>query len=224
MKLYVGVTGGQVEASEKRGQAGFSTATGSLGIASCLMRDTENIKWEEVQSAATKMFSVWVDGTELEWAKEAWSYLAAAGLARATTILDATAANLRLVALARIYQQFCGFAWNENPDTPVDYLAEDLEIDPVALGILAANADPNKFAEFTGNYELREAALLAVTDSQRQEIFECLRASYGDEVRLYSRLWHTRSPVAEENTEYDEFEVTDANSSALEYVRNGFRF
>ena len=187
------------------------------------MTDTENIKWEAVESAATKMFSVWVDGTELEWVNEARSQLTAAGLVGATTILDITTANLRLVTLAHIYQDFCGFAWDENPDTPVDYLAEDLEIDPVALGVLAAKADPNGFEEFTDDYELREAALLAVTDSQRQEIFECLRAAYGDEFRLYSRLWHTRSLSAEENSEGDEFEVTGANSSALEYVRNGFR-
>ena len=121
------------------------------------MTDTENIKWEEVESAAPKMFSVWVDGTELEWAKEAWSHLTAAGLVGATTILDITTANLRLVTLALIYQEFCGFAWDENPETPVDYLAEDLEIDPVALGVLAAKADPNGFEEFTDDYELREA-------------------------------------------------------------------
>jgi hypothetical protein len=188
------------------------------------MNDIQNIQWEEVESAATKMFSVWVDGTELEWAKEAWSHLTAAGLVGATTILDITGANLRLVTLALIYQEFCSFAWDENPDVPVDYLAEDLEIDSVALGILAAKADPNEFEEFTDDYKLREAALLAVTDSQRQEIFECLKAACRDEFRLYGRLWHTRSLSAEENSEGDEFEVTGSNSSALEYVRNGFRF
>jgi len=172
------------------------------------MSDTENIKWEDVESGATKMFNVWVDGTELEWAKEAWSHLTAAGLVGARTTLDMTAANLRVVTLALIYQEFCGFAWDERPETPVHYLAEDLEIDPVALGILAAKADRDEFEEFTDDYRLREAALLAVTNSQRQEIF----------------LWHTRSLVAEENAEGNEFEVTGANSYALEYVRNGFRY
>ncbi len=188
------------------------------------MSNTENIRWEEVESAATKMFRVWVDGTELEWAKEAWSHCTAAGLVGTRTILDMTAANLRLVTLALIYQEFCRFAWDENPDVPVDYLAEDLEIDPVALGILAAKADPDEFEDLTDVYKLREAALLAVTKSQRQEIFECLMAAYGDEFRLYSRLWHTRSRSVEENSEGDEFEVTGANGSALEYVRNGFRY
>jgi len=86
------------------------------------MSDTENIKWEDVESVATKMFNVWVDGTESEWAKEAWSHLTEAGLVGTTTILDMTAANLRLVTLALIYQEFCSFAWDENPDVPVGYL------------------------------------------------------------------------------------------------------
>lgn len=91
------------------------------------------------------------------------------------------------------------------------------------MGILAAIADPNTFEELSDDDSLLEAALLAVTDSQRHEIYECLKAAYGDEVRLYSRLWHTRSLSSEENSEGDEFEVTGANASAFEYVRNGFR-
>ena len=90
------------------------------------------------------------------------------------------------------------------------------------MGILAAKADPNTFEELSDDDSLLEAALLAVTDSQRHEIYECLKAAYGDEVRLYSHLWHTRSLSAEENSEGDEFEVTGANASALEYVRNRF--
>jgi hypothetical protein len=66
--------------------------------------------------------------------------------------------------------------------------------------------------------------LEAVTDSQRHEIFECLRNAYGDEFRLYSRIWHTRSLSTEDDSEGEEWEVTGANSSALEYVSNGFRF
>jgi hypothetical protein len=144
-------------------------------------------------------------------------------MADATTILDITAAKLRRVTLARIYQEFSGFAWDENPETPVDYLAADRQIDPVALGILAAKAEPDNFEDFTEDDDLCTAALEIVTDSQRQEIFECLCTAYGTEFRIYSRIWHTRSAFAEEDSEGDEWEVTGANSSALEYVTNGFQ-
>lgn len=142
--------------------------------------------------------------------------MAAAGLTGATTILEITATKLRLVTPARIYHEFCGLAWDENPDWPVSYLVENLEIDPVALGILAA-ATPhrNDFEELTADDSLTDDALLAVVNSQRTEIFKCLSAAYGDAIRLYSRIWHTRSKHAEEGSEYDEFEVTDCNSGCL---------
>jgi len=187
------------------------------------MSDSEQIDWEEVEEAASKMFHVWVDGCELDWAKEAWGHLGAAGLASRQTFLDENAAKLRLVMLARIYQEFCGLAWDEDPETPLDYLAEDLQIDPVAIGVLAGSTGCDELEEAVDDYELHKAALTAVTDNQRKEIFECLKAAYGNEIHLYSRMWHTRSPLAEEDSEGDEFEVTGAISFALEYVRYGFQ-
>jgi len=186
------------------------------------MNDSEQIDWDEVEDAASKMFNVWGAMYELDWAKEAWGHLRAAGLTSRQTFLDETAAKLRLVTLARIYQEFCGLAWNEDPETPIDYLAYDLQIDKVAIGVLAASTEYDELEEAVDEYELYQAALTAVTDSQRQEIFECLKAAYGNEFKLYSRIWHTRAPLGDEDSEDDEFEVTDANSSALDYVRNGF--
>jgi hypothetical protein len=93
------------------------------------MNAIQKVKWDEIETAAAKMFNVRIDGAELKWAKEAWKHLATAGLTEATTILEITATKLRVVTLARIYQEFSGFAWDENPETLLDYLAEDLEIE-----------------------------------------------------------------------------------------------
>ncbi len=187
------------------------------------MNDSTENGWSDVAAPAAKMFKVWMDGSELKWAEEAWGHLHAAGLAGRESILEETAAKLRLVALAQIYQEFCGFAWDENPETPLDYLAEYLEINALALGILAAASDADEFNDAGDEYELREAALVAVTQGQRTEIFRCLKDAYGGEVQLYTRLWHTRSADAEEDSEDDEFEVTGSNSVALNYVMNGFQ-
>ncbi len=84
------------------------------------MSDSERIGWEEIEEAASKMFRVWVDGGDLEWAREVWGHLCAAALASRQTLLEETAAKLRLVTLARIYEEFCGLAWDENPETPLD--------------------------------------------------------------------------------------------------------
>ena len=198
------------------------------------MNATNDNGWEEVQHAAAQMFSVWVNGTELEWAKEAWNHLHAAGLASGETILEVTAAKIRLVTLARIYHEFCGVAWEENPETPVNDLAENLEINPTALGILVPKGKIEQ-VDCSIDYNLREAALIEVTDSQRREIFRCLKAAYGGDVQLYTRMYHTHPRWAEvsrdedsdeerdEDTEGDEFEVNEGNSHALSYVMNGFQ-
>jgi hypothetical protein len=187
------------------------------------MSATDKIAWDEVEDAAAKMFNVWVDGAELKWAKEAWKHFAKAGLTEGSAILEITATKLRLVTLARIYHEFCGLAWDENPDWPVSFLAENLEIDPVALGILAAaTPDRNDFEDLTEDDGLIDQALMAVVNSQRHEIFECLSTAYGDAIKLYTRIWYTRSPAAEKDSEYDEFRVTDQNAAALDYVMNGF--
>jgi hypothetical protein len=78
------------------------------------MTVSENVTWDEVEEAASKMFNVWLDGQELNWAKEAWNHLSAAGLTSRETFLEETKSKLRLVTLARIYQEFCGLAWDEN--------------------------------------------------------------------------------------------------------------
>ena len=187
------------------------------------MSDSEQIDWDELEEAAKKLFSVWIDGSELAWAKEAWGHLAAAGLTGRGTVIEEAATKLRLVTLAKIYHEFCGVAWEEDPETPIGYLAQELEINAVAIGALAATTGPTTLEEAIEEYELYEEAVTAVTDNLRKEIFECLQAAYGSDFRLYSRIWHTRSLLSEQDLEGEEFEVTDANATALEYVRKGFQ-
>jgi hypothetical protein len=177
------------------------------------------VLWDELKSAAEKMFNVWLAGGELEWAEECWGYFQRAGLAGNSTIIEQTSSLLRLVSLARIYQEFCGYAWDENPSTPISFLAEDLEIDSIALGILAARVPDWRFEEDEDEYQLRESALLAATGAQFAEIHACLCAAYGDEIMLFSRLMHTNMATSP----LEEFEVTGSNASALQYVQNRFQ-
>lgn len=184
--------------------------------------------WERVSHAARRMFNVWVGGSELAWAKEAWRRLHTSGLASDATILEDTASKLRLVALARIYEEFCGLAWDENPETPLNYLAEDLDIDALALGVLAGGTEA-ELEDEADEYKLREAALVAVTNHLRRDVFQCLESAYGGFNQLYSRLWCTSpsAAVTEEDEPYaigEEFEATPTNAAALSYVMNGFRY
>lgn len=180
------------------------------------------ITWEEVSKAASKMFNVWLGDGEIKWVEECWRHFGEAGLTGNSTPLEATAASLRLVTLARIYEEFCGLAWDENPETPIDYLAEDLELNSLALGILAAIASPEVFDGAGDEYELRETALAAATEAQRQEIFDCLRKAYGSDVQLYSRMSQTNQPD-QDDSDGSEFDVTGSNALALSFVINGFK-
>jgi hypothetical protein len=182
----------------------------------------DRITWEEVSTAASKMFHVWCGDGEIRWVEECWGHLGEADLTGNGTPLEATATALRLVSLARIYEEFCGLAWDENPETSIDYLAEDLDLDAMALGILGAQACPDAFDDAEDEYELRVAALTAAADAQRQEIFECLSKAYGGAVPLYSRMSQTNQSAEEENDQ-DEFEVTGSNGVALDFVMNGFQ-
>lgn len=180
------------------------------------------IEWSEIEDAASKMFAVWRDGSELVWAKECWTHFSAAGLTAANSEMERTAALLRLVALARIYHEFSGLAWDEDPGMPLDYLAGNLDIDPVALGILAGRTNKGDPEDAQDEHELRDVALATVTDAFRPEIFACLSKAYGNAIALYSRMWRT-NPSAGEIHDQDEFEVTGPNAAALEYVTHGFR-
>jgi hypothetical protein len=78
--------------------------------------------------------------------------------------------------------------------------------------------------------ELREAALIAICDSQRKEIFDCLCKGFGGYVQLYSSMSKTYptdddddNDDNDDNDDDDEMEVTGANAQALDFVSNGFR-
>jgi hypothetical protein len=182
----------------------------------------DRITWEEVSKAASKMFNVWFGDGEIKWVEECWRHFGEAGLTGISTPLEATATLLRLVTLARVYEEFCGLAWDENPETPIHYLAEDLKLDALALGILGAVASPEVFDNAQDEYELREAALAAATEAQRQEIFDCLVKAYGSDIQLYSRMSQTNKQDQTES-DYSEFEVIGPNALALSFVIKGFQ-
>jgi len=184
--------------------------------------DYDRVTWEDVATAASKMFHVWCGDGEIKWVEECWRHLGEAGLTEKTTLLEETATYLRLVTLAQVYEEFCGCAWDENPDSSLSDFADELEINPLALGILGATASPDAFDDAAEDYELRNAALFAISDSQRPEIFACLCKAYGGDVQLYSRMSKTNQSASDED-DGDEFEVTGSNGVALSYVMNGFR-
>ena len=180
------------------------------------------LSWEEIETAAAEMFNVWTSCGDLEFAKEAWKHLECAGLTNDDDILSRTQSCLRLIALCRIYLTFSKAKWDEGQDTPITYLTEYLDINQVALGLLAAPNSPAPGYDVPcfEPLELYENALIAATKLLEPQILDCLRRAYGGDTGLYMRLCRTCSNSEEHDT--DDCDVTGPNMDAYDFVRQGY--
>ncbi len=149
------------------------------------------VEWEEIEKAAAGMFNIWTSGGDLAFAKECWRHLTVAALTEDDSVVSRTETYLRLVALRLIYGGFCATKWDENAETELTYLAENLEIDQIALGLLAAPHIERGGIIFEDEYDLREAALTVAVDAVRSDVFECIRNAYGGQTGLYLRMSRT---------------------------------
>lgn len=171
------------------------------------------VSWGDVKDAARSMFNIWVGQPELRWAEEVWGHFGAAGLTTASNAVDETEVYLRLVTLALVYQEFCGLAWDEQHDRSADEMVWDVEIDPVALGILAAEAGRRWYADEKNGDELRNIALTVVTDNLKDEIYQCLLGAYGSVYELYVRMCKTGEPDQDEDDEDEAVQLTSFPST-----------
>jgi hypothetical protein len=151
-----------------------------------------------------------------------------AGLTSGTGVVEETKSYLRLVALARIYEEFSSYMWDENPDTPLSFLAENLEIHPMALGIIASRDPGFKCDEIHDEGTLHEHTLSAAINQLRSEIHGCLVEAYGTPKALYSRMAKTTESTDPEETSesddsLDEFSPTEPHVRAWGFVSNAFQ-
>ena len=191
------------------------------------MSSSNGIPWDEVEDAASRMFRVWALGGELDWARECWGHFAKDGLTSGASVMDTTKSHLRLLTLAKVYEEFAARMWDENHDSDLTSLSEKLEIDPVALGVIVAEDAELEAEEFDEPLDLREHALKLATDELRPDIHCCLAAAYGGEGALYSRMAKT-SKIPDPDDEQpaddcEEFSVTGPHVRAWEFVSNCFQ-
>lgn len=176
------------------------------------------VEWNEISDAASGIFNVWTSGGDLDFAKESWSHLAAGGLTSDDCVYDSTRTLLRLIALRLIYGEFCAAKWDEQSETPISYLVEDLEIDPLALGLIAGDyLAPG--SEQGDPFSLRAAALEAAVERLKPEVFACLMNTYGGSIELYSRLSRTAANLDANDDTGDGATVT-GDCAVLDFIRN----
>src|SRR5438093_442906 len=73
----------------------------------------EAVSWEDLRDVAGSVFDIWCDGSEQQWAEQAWKYISKAGLAAYQDELGHTQVLIRFLGLAGIYHDFWHVAWEE---------------------------------------------------------------------------------------------------------------
>ena len=186
------------------------------------MEESEK-SWRKVESTAIEIFQVWMGGGELEWAREAWDYLYKANLVGVDSPLGKTSSNLHILTLGLVYHEFCRITWDEDPDKSLEHMIEQLELDPLALGVFAGSQNDEIFEFVEDDDELFEATIENATLLLRKGIHQCLVSAYGDDVQLCSRMVSTCDDSNDDDEGGDsESDLTCSDSESLQFVQNGF--
>ncbi len=168
------------------------------------------LEWSEVEDVAQTAFRIWVDGSELAWARQAWEALVAAGLTDYTNDRDRARVAVRFFALAGLYHDFCCVAWEECVEPDYEEWAAELGVSPFHIGQLAGTA---------GNYEDEKEALQQLAEMARDEVVPVLLNRFGGVSELFVELWRTSQGDADDEAGEDEFTETD--DDILNYVTPG---
>lgn len=165
-------------------------------------RDLMVLDWEQVKGAAQAAFNVWVDGGELQWAKEVWDRTVAAGFANYSNEIERHRAAVLFFGLAGLYRDFCSLAWDERDAPTYSYWAEELNLDDFVLGQLVG-PDPGI---------KKKDALNHVVNAARPQVMTLLTQIFGNVDSLFVALWRAGPDSAnEEDDDCDEDELlTDA--------------
>ncbi len=164
--------------------------------------DKECVNWEDVACAGDDIFNVWFGNPELQWAKVAWQKLREAGLTTYGSEIERHVVLCRLLVFGGIYHDFCRMAWDEWPDRPYGYMAEELELDHFILGRLYERL-PDKCKDD----EIKPFdALEPVVEAERSAVVSALLDGFGSETALYMSLLNSQKT-------HDEEDEADAASS-----------
>ncbi len=120
-------------------------------------------------------------GKELDWANSAWIALGRAGLTSCNGGIEQTVVLLRLMTLGVLFREFCELARGEPHDADITDWADSLGISPVRVGqALGLN-----YQEDSNDPIELEAALMALIDRYRTEVFGALVKAFGNESSLF---------------------------------------
>ena len=139
--------------------------------------------------------TIWTNEYELYWYQHAWDILEQAGVTVYHNTLEYYQIIFYAIVLVHVYGTFCGYAFDENENTDLEDLAED--IPDIALGQLVKALLP-----YSDYCEDRVEAINAIFDTLKYDVFRFLKSKM-TESEVFAWMYCTAySPAVE--AEYDE--------------------
>ena len=180
--------------------------------------DTMKIEWQDIDAGARKIFNIWGSGGDYHFGREAWAHLTTQGLTDDTGLVSRMLALARLIVVRQICEEFARVKWDENAEMELCDYADDLEIDPFALGFTIAKLSATEAFDVDETGDARSAALLAVCAAVRPEVVRCLKDAYGGTKGFYDRLCRTASDDDENDS--DDGDFNGHNLAVYSHVEN----
>ena len=183
------------------------------------MSTTDKLEWKEVEYAAEQIFDQWGGEHILRWVEEAWGHLKTAELTESGSLLELTQAQLRLIVLAELVGSYRKYALGESSDDVTWYSAEHLDIDQLALGILAGRS--SDILNDSDDSTLLAEALDQVVADLKPTVVSCLTSAFGEAHGLHKSLWNAVTGSDDPDTD-EAFEPAADQLSAYAHVEQGF--
>lgn len=150
--------------------------------------DRTMLSWDDL-SGTEEIFSVWVDGDEIEWAKKSWEILSAHGLTEYENEIERCLVLIRLLCLGVMYREFCYFAWDEYPDIDLADWADEAGINSFRIAQIVGNEfEPDLDGS---ERELLEEALKRLILREHSRVYRALVEGFGGKSMLFASLWLT---------------------------------
>lgn len=190
---------------------------------------TDTLAWDDLEPAPAGIFRTWSWGSEVEWAKHAWSALAEAKLTEYDNELERVTVVLRLLALGAIYTNFCAYAFEEGTDGGWrDELRLDLTdaVDMFSLGQLAGQRGVHVCQLEQGDDDGIRLAVVELIEHEYRTVADTLVKQWGD-ATLFASLWlsntgDTSYPLSTDQiTETVNDDLTAGKHTAYSWISGG---
>lgn len=147
--------------------------------------------------------TIWTDGYEEYWYQKAWSVIDSAGGNQYDNDREYYDVVLRAATLLFIYEDFCGYAFDEHCGHSYNEDVHELISDVVIGQLLAQNVDLVELIEDPIE------ALLLLTESKVHEVVKILRSSMND-TEIFAGMYYTANAPSEYlfvDEDYDDEEI-----------------